>query len=125
MFFVGREYSTFTNSGGTRWASHNEMYLVEKTILSLGIAVLLSLFLMPSAALAEDGCYDPPGDITGDATTNVLDVQCSIIGVLNSLLAEAPPACNAHGPLSADLNCDDVLSVADVQLTITLAWAWV
>ena len=93
----------------------------KKYRLRLCLAALLGVLMMPTTASAEDGCYDPPGDVSGDATTNVLDVQCSIIGVLNSLLAEAPPSCNGQGPLSADLNCDDVLSVADVQLTISLA----
>lgn len=65
-------------------------------------------------------CLDPPGDVTLDGQTSVIDVQCTILAALAQLNNGAVPAC-LPGPLSlADINCDDSVTVVDVQIDIAL-----
>ncbi len=62
-----------------------------------------------------------PGDVTGDGTVDVVDVQCAILGVLAELGGSPQLGC-AGGTLDlADINCDGQVSVVDVSLDINLA----
>ena len=75
-------------------------------------AVVLLLASVPAEA-------EVPGDVTGDGTVNVADVQCTLMAVLK---AESP-GCLASAE-AADINCDSLTNVADVQLMVLLALAY-
>jgi hypothetical protein len=71
---------------------------------------------------AQCGCA-VDGDLNGDVLNTVVDVQCSILVALWSLAGggTAVPICLANASLAtADLNCDVVINVLDVVLTIDL-----
>ncbi|NUN13808.1 MAG: hypothetical protein HUU55_09235 [Myxococcales bacterium] len=64
-------------------------------------------------------CLDPPGDINGDGHTTVVDVQCALLTVLGTLLADdPPPAFCAAQPGGADMDCDGIVTVGDAMLVI-------
>jgi hypothetical protein len=76
--------------------------------------------MAPASALGA--CGAPLGDLTGDGTTNVVDVQCVIIVVLEGITGGTePPLCLAVDPAFADTNCDGGVTVTDAQLTIQSA----
>jgi hypothetical protein len=88
---------------------------------ALSITACGSMFALPYAqALA--GCLSPPGDVNGDSSTTVVDVQCTIIVALADLGgASSAPTCLPEGNWErADLNCSDGTTVSDVQVTIQL-----
>lgn len=71
-------------------------------------------------------CLDPPGDVTGDGLTSVVDVQCNILLNLWTLAAQTddPPPCVAKDAIpniTPDHNCDSVVNVADTLLAVTFA----
>jgi len=68
-------------------------------------------------------CEDPPGDITWNGETDVMDVQCTILTVLWELgsgIGDGPGCCEA-GTEAADLDCDGAVTVADCLIAIQLA----
>ena len=56
-----------------------------------------------------------PGDANGDGVVDVSDLQCA---VLASLAPESPPCLLDIG--AVDINCDDDVDVADIQLLVGL-----
>ncbi len=65
---------------------------------------------------AAQGCVYapvPPGDLTGDGTRDVVDVQCHVLVVLATGAAEPLPACMAAPPSDADLDCNGAVNVTD------------
>ena len=84
--------------------------------------ILLSLVLASPRALAAD-LPIPPGDLTKDDVTNVVDVQCGIIIALWELAGSQPPqpVCLNVSLVAADINCDGARNVIDVQALILLA----
>ena len=60
------------------------------------------------------------GDLTGDGSVDVVDVQCMNIVVHAEMEGTGLPDCLTD-PLAADLNCDGVISVVDFQLVILKA----
>jgi hypothetical protein len=91
----------------------------------LATATALALFglsLAPTPAGAA--CVLPPGDVTGDGSTSVVDVQCEIVSALWILGGGvlSPPDCVGPGfNFHTDHNCDASLDVSDVQLVIVFA----
>lgn len=65
-------------------------------------------------------CGDPPGNVNGDTFTNVVDVQCAIVGAIWELGGNIDPApeCLGLDIASGDLNCDGFLNVTDIQIVI-------
>lgn len=82
-----------------------------------------ALFLLGYAPTAYAVCLDPPGDVAGSVETNVVDVQCQILGTLWSLGGgQSPfPLCYKVNPPGADLDCDGSISIVDAVNTILLA----
>ena len=91
------------------------------TRIALAIALALAL-VVGAPALAAD-LPDPPGDVTDDGLTNVVDVQCSILLALWELsqTAPSPPTCLGVSLAAADINCDGHRDVIDVQALILRA----
>ncbi len=81
-------------------------------------ALLVCIGMAEGSAKAE--CLDPPGDITENGTTNVIDVQCEILATLAGLDDSPLPLCLAGGEESADLSCDGAVSVVDVLVAVYL-----
>ncbi len=82
--------------------------------------------LAPAAARAA--CLAPPGDITADGATTILDVQCEslvVLWTLGAMTGPIPSCLAAPGsPLEvADQNCDGAVDVVDTVLTVRLALA--
>ena len=55
-----------------------------------------------------------PGDVTGNGSVDVADVQCTVLAALDSKV----PACVGAG--GADLNCDKVTNIVDLQLDVLI-----
>lgn len=72
--------------------------------------------LLATTGAAEASCLVPPGDITANGSTSIVDVQCMIVAVLSP--AGELPACLGITSEQADANCDGTLDVADIVLTI-------
>ncbi len=95
-------------------------------VRGLGAALVLVVagaLAAPPAAQAD--CLTPIGDINGSGSTDVVDVQCSILSSLWALSGSDPasvPACVAGDPtVVADANCDGSIDVVDVTLFINYA----
>lgn len=104
------------------WCLFNNIEIKNRRFLgSFGLALMFSVIGMSAVTSNALGqCLDPPGDVSGDGQTSVIDVQCTILAALAQLNNSAPPAC-LPGPLSlADINCDGVTTVVDVQIDIAL-----
>ena len=88
---------------------------------TLRVAVTAAIvFAARSAAWAE--CTPAlPGDVTGDGTVDVVDVQCAILGVLAELSGSTQLGCAGGGIDLADIDCDGQASVVDVSIDINLA----
>ncbi len=88
------------------------------------VAVLVACGLWLGAVpCVEAICTVPPGDLDGNGTSNVIDIQCAILAALWSLGGQetAPPECihsTLPAPVAADHNCDRVVNVADVGLGV-------
>jgi hypothetical protein len=69
--------------------------------------------------------YQGRGDANGSGTVNVSDVQCVLLLAVWELggKLDAIPACFAGDMQAVELNCDDVINVADVQLVIGMVLA--
>ena len=81
---------------------------MKRRLATILVAVTLLLVIAPTQA-------GVPGDVTGDGSVNVADVQCTVLKVLKP----DPPGCLANAD-AADLNCDDKANVADVQLSVLI-----
>lgn len=66
------------------------------------------------SASAESGLT---GDLNGDRQTNIIDLQCMVLTQKWAILKNGtpPPAC-LQSRREADLNCDHLINVADVQI---------
>lgn len=71
--------------------------------------------------MAHATCLSPPGDVTGEKVTSVLDVQCQILAVLAAIAETTAPACLVGGFDSGDHNCDGDVNTTDILLVITFA----
>lgn len=88
------------------------------------VATLVCLNALAPPGAAHAVCVDPPGDFTGNGTTNVADIVCIILSSLWQITDPdgAPPECLAvRGALAADANCDGSINVVDVQITVNHA----
>jgi len=98
--------------------------MVPTTRIRISAVLLFSLCLMVLGA--EKGtaqCLTPPGDITGNGNTDVVDIQCSILATLAGLGETSAPDCLTSQDFNdPDLNCDGELSVVDIILNIELAF---
>ena len=72
--------------------------------------VLLVLVVVVQTAQAA-----APGDVTGDEQVDVADLQCTVLASLNPV----PPPC-LPGLGAADLNCDGITDVVDIQLMVLI-----
>ena len=71
-----------------------------------GMLTLVVTLYGAQPAIAQ--CLDPLGDLNLDASTNVVDVQCSILSTLWTLSGGEPseaPNCIFDDPSRADVNC--------------------
>ncbi|NUN13422.1 MAG: hypothetical protein HUU55_07280 [Myxococcales bacterium] len=83
--------------------------------------VVIGLLVSSPPAAAQ--CLNPPGDVDGNGTSNIVDVQCVILTVLAVLVGTPTPPCVAAGlPITAvDVTCGDGVTVADVLVAIEYA----
>lgn len=81
----------------------------------------MGALVSPTPAAAQ--CLNPPGDVDGNGTSNIVDVQCVILTVLAVLVGTPTPPCVAAGlPITAvDVTCGDGVTVADVLVAIEYA----
>ncbi len=56
-----------------------------------------------------------PGDVTGNGSVDVSDIQCTVLTALNP----QAPAC-LSSPTAADLNCSGATDVVDIQLEVLI-----
>jgi hypothetical protein len=93
-------------------------------------SILRRVFALFATTLLAGGasaaCLEPPGDVTGEGTTTVVDVQCVVLVNLWSLSGQVGPVPNCVGQpgspaVVADHNCDSVVNVADTLLSVQFA----
>jgi hypothetical protein len=93
-------------------------------LLGLGVAAL-ALPVGPTEAACPT---NPPGDLTGDGTVDISDVQCAVIvstwARAGAATGSPPPGCAGPRTVGADFDCDGRVSVLDVQLIIVRAANW-
>lgn len=84
-----------------------------------GVVVAGSLLVGEARAT----CLEPPGDVNGSGTVNVVDVQCALIVALWELEGSADaPTCAGPEPTSTvDANCDGGVDVADAVIHVAYA----
>jgi len=82
---------------------------------------MLALLLSSSPSVALQKCSAPPGDVTGDGTTDILDIQCTVLTSLSFLSGLAAPACLNTPAENGDIGCDGNPEITDVLLCINLA----
>lgn len=87
------------------------------------MAMLFIGALGSTQAFAQQGCQDPLGDLNNDGTTNVSDVQCSILVALTTLQSADIGAlsCLNVAPEYADMNCSGTPTLSDVFITLESA----
>jgi len=119
--------ATSTDLGGRVFGEPAErqlcVFLDERTGGAEGVCQDLCLDRCAAGQSCIAGeCYvlAAPGDATGDGNTNVSDTQCIIRTVLSAMYGIDPPSC-LDDPIKADLNCDGVVTMIDVQLSIDRA----
>lgn len=85
-------------------------------LVAIGVAAAVWGLGGPVAAV----CLTPPGDVTGEGTTSVVDVQCGIVQVLAEIGAgvDSVPACVMGQPERVDANCDLLRDVSDVLIIV-------
>ncbi len=102
-----------------RTPSNVPSHTPARTACTAALAALV--FALAPTAPARAACGPNFGDVNGNATVDVVDVQCSILAALWALgdpNAPVPP-CVAGGDVAvADANCDGQPNVVDVQLLI-------
>ncbi|NUN13132.1 MAG: lamin tail domain-containing protein [Myxococcales bacterium] len=76
-----------------------------------------------SIGAARADCLTPPGDVTGDSKTDIVDVQCLLLTSLWELTGKIDPlpTCLKVSVALADQNCSDSIDVTDVTIEILLA----
>ena len=67
------------------------------------------------------GCSGVFGDLDGSGASDVIDVQCVTVSVLNLLSGSELAECLAGDSQAADLDCNGSLNVSDVLLTVQQA----
>lgn len=87
------------------------------------LAIAFSLAALLTAVDGRGACLDPPGDVTGDGSSTVVDVQCSVLAVLWSIAGQVgpPPGCIASvgsPAVRVDHNCDGIVNVLDATLGV-------
>jgi hypothetical protein len=89
---------------------------------ALGTATALALAL--GVHDADGVCIDPPGDITLDGATNVVDVNCMVTTAMWEHLGQVggPPTCLGVTHIQADLTGDWSTDATDVQVAIVLSF---
>jgi len=96
-----------SNSCG--WDASNNYYDCEQTGVDPSGEFPLSCY---------GGCDGELGDVNLSGSTNVVDIQCLIVAVLNVAVGQPMPACVVVDEGEADLNCDGNLDVTDVIFSI-------
>lgn len=86
--------------------------------------VFFVLVGLPALALAE--CPALPGDVNGDGSADVVDVQCTIVSVLYTQSPTLEPSLveclgGASNLAASDLSCSGETNVVDVLLSLTFA----
>jgi len=86
--------------------------------------LFFALVGLPALALAE--CPALPGDVNGDGSADVLDVQCTIVSVLFTQSPTVEPSLveclgGASNLAASDLSCSGETNVVDVLLSLTFA----
>ena len=92
----------------------------RQTLTILATFALLFMSLAPAQAV----CVDPPGDVTGDGQTNVVDVQCSILSTffyLTTSGAPTIPSCAGNNIKRSDANCSGTTNVSDILMVASQA----
>lgn len=101
-------------TGGRFWSTHWAWIAVASAVIG---------WWAPSPVSAA--CSTVPGDVNSDGAVDVVDAQCAILAVLfelNDGLGD-PPACLPSGNVSsANVNCDGMTTVVDVQLVVLMAF---
>lgn len=89
--------------------------------LGVVAAAWASTWLLAGGAWAS--CVQPLGDLGADGDTSVADVQCLIVGTLWEIGGgvDGPPGCLPEDLAIADLNCDELINVSDVNIAIGVA----
>jgi hypothetical protein len=90
---------------------------------SFGSAIVIGGLVCLLMGSAQADCLSPPGDLTSDGVTDVMDVQCTILTLLWELGGGAGdgPMCLGVGAWNADLDCDQNTTVTDAVLVIQAA----
>ncbi len=78
----------------------------------VALAAVWSLAVAPARAASV--CVS---DVNGDASVDVVDVQCVVLVVVAGLGGQPAPACLAP-QTDGDVNCDGVVDVVDAQAAI-------
>jgi hypothetical protein len=79
-------------------------------------AALVGAAVLSGGQAASAACVEPPGDVSGNGSTNIVDVQCLILAVLQT---PTVPSCIGVPIALADTNCDQAFTVGDIVLAIT------
>ncbi len=104
------------------WRGTRVSFARQRVVVAVAMVGALVAFgggSRPAVAL----CLQPAGDITGDGTATVVDVQCeSILNLwsLGGMQGPAPECVGVTGPawLAGDHNCDHVINVTDTLLAV-------
>jgi hypothetical protein len=102
--------------------------LIRFQKFGVGAALAVCLWIQPQSTLAAS-CWHPEGnllleqfgDVNLSGTVNIADCLCAMLLVTAELANASPPACVATPLPGADLDCDGLRSVDDVQLSIRVA----
>lgn len=80
----------------------------------------IAAIIVATAGAADAVCLDPRGDVNGDGTASISDVQCGILAVLWDVGGQmgALPACIGDEPERANADCGNGITVIDAQLLI-------
>jgi hypothetical protein len=82
--------------------------------------IVLAALTLTTPSVARAACGPWFGDVDGNYQVDMADALCVRQAASHAVAGLAPPACQAS-TIAADLNCDGVLSVADVTLALRLA----
>jgi hypothetical protein len=88
--------------------------------------LLVAAAVFVSADVADAVCLDPPGDVTGNGTASVTDVQCNVLMNLWSIEGQGGPVPNCMGQpgspaIVPDHNCDGIINVVDTVIAAQFA----
>ncbi|NUN15076.1 MAG: hypothetical protein HUU55_15710, partial [Myxococcales bacterium] len=87
---------------------------------NLVASALVALLVLAGTSNAKAVCLAVPGDLNGNGSANVVDVQCAILVSLWALdgMVAPQPECLVGDVSNGDTNCDGQTNVVDVQITI-------